>query len=183
MRLLQTDLFAMPTPFSQTAQALQADQGRFSLLSLTVAVVILLLWCGWLFYAPVYLYASSTQLHLISAEQPTWKLSEGSQRPRAYQQHEVQAQFTPADAAQIKVGQAAKLFLRSADTLPRRPLSATVEQVQADKGLVSLKLEMPQDTSAKVLAGTTVERAEIAIAKTSPVNFLLHTSFGIKAVD
>jgi hypothetical protein len=58
-----------------------------------------------------------------------------------------------------------------------------VAQVQADNGLVSLKLELPQETSAKTLAGTTVERVEIAIAKTSPVNFLLHTSFGIKAVD
>ncbi len=170
----------MPTPFSHTAQALQADQGRFSLLSLGVAVVILLLWSCWLFYAPVYLYASSSELHMISAEQPTWKLSEGSQRPRAYQQHEVQAQFTSADAAQIKVGQPAKLFLRSSDTLPRRPLPATVAQVQKDKGLVSLKLELPQ---AKTLAGATIERAEIAVAKTSPVNFLLHTSFGIKEVD
>lgn len=173
----------MATPFSQTAQALQADQGRFSLLSLGAAVVILLLWCWWLFYAPVYLSVSSTQLHVTSVEQPTWKLSEGSGRPAAYQQYEVQAQFTPADAANIKVGQAAKLFLRSSDTLPRRPLPATVAQVQADNGLVSLKLELPQETSAKTLAGTTVERVEIAIAKTSPVNFLLHTSFGIKAVD
>jgi multidrug resistance efflux pump len=173
----------MATPFSQTAQALQADQGRFSLLSLGAAVVILLLWCWWLFYAPVYLYASSSELHVTSAEQPTWKLPEGGQRPRAYQQYEVRAQFKATDTAQIKAGQPAKLFLSSSDTLPRRPLPAIVDQVQADDGLVFLKLELPQDTSAETLAGATIERAEIAIAKTSPVNFLLHASFGIKAVD
>ena len=171
----------MPTPFSQTAQALQADQGRFSMLSLGAAVVILLLWCCWLFYAPVYLYASSSELQVTSAEQPVWKLSEGSGRPAAYQQYKVQAKFAPAEMAQIKAGQTAKLFLRSSDTLPRRPLSATVEQ--ADDDLVVLKMELPQETSAKTLAGTTIDRAEIAIAKTSPLNFLLHTSFGIKAVD
>jgi hypothetical protein len=173
----------MATPFSQTAQALQADQGRFSLLSLGVAVLVLLLWSCWLFYAPIYLYASSSQVHVAMAEQPVWKLPEGSGRPTAYQQYEVAVKFKPTDIVKIKVGQIAKLFLKSSDTLPRRPLTAKVAEVQEDKGLVSLQLELSQKTSKNILAGSTIERAEIAIAKTSPVNFLLHTSFGMKAVE
>ena len=167
----------MSIAFSQTVQALQADQGRFSLLSLSVAVAIMLLWCVWLLYAPIYLYASSSQLRVTSVEQPTWKLPSGGQRPAAYKQYEIRVQFKPTDADQIKAGQPAKLHLSSADTLPRGPLAAEIKHVDSQDGVVVLLLELPADQADSLLGGAKIERADVAIGTTSPLHFLMHNSF------
>ena len=164
-------------PFSQTVRALQADHGRYSRMTLGLAVIVLLLWGYWFFTAATYHYVSSNQRHieLTQEDQPTWKIGKGERRAAAYYQYTVRAYFEPADFYQIAVGQKARLFLSSSDTLPRRALTVMVESVDPVVNAVEGLLELRTDI-AESLAGASIERMEIAVSHQTPAAFLFHTA-------
>ncbi|MCI5224949.1 MAG: hypothetical protein D3924_20340, partial [Candidatus Electrothrix sp. AR4] len=149
----------MPIPFSQTTRALQADHGRLSRLTLSFAVVILLLWGCWFFYASTYQYVNSKNIYVTQADQPIWKIPKGKNRTAAYERYNVQAFFQPADFRRIKLGQKVRLLLSNSDTLPRRTLAATVSRVDSTLNAVHVPLDIQSDAS-QLLDGATLERME-----------------------
>ena len=165
----------MPVPFSQTTRALQADHGRFSRLTLGLAIFLLFLWSYWFFAASIHHYVRSEKIELSQAEQPTWKIPQGGKRAIAYNNYTLRAYFSPADLQQIKPGQQARLLLLSPDTLPRRPLTTRVEQLEPLSGAVYVRLEIPAKPSG-LLAGATLESMEIAVSQQTPAAFLFHTA-------
>ncbi|CAK8718509.1 HlyD family secretion protein [Candidatus Electrothrix laxa] len=162
-------------PFSQTMRALQADHGRYSRLTLSLAVVVLLLWGYWLFTAATYHYISSKDIEITLGDQPVWKISKGEKRAVAYHRYAVRAYFNPSDFYQIKLGQKTRLMMTSLDTLPRRALTAKVDRIDPVNKTVDVQLELRAE-AAKSLAGATVERMEIAVSHQTPAAFLFHTA-------
>ncbi len=164
-------------PFIQTTRALQADHGRYSRLTLSLALVVLVLWGYWFFTASTYHYVSSNQRHIEIAQedQPIWKIGKGENRAAAYHRYTVRAYFDPADFYQIAAGQKALLLLTSADTLPRRALTVKVHRVDPVANVAEGQLELRRDIAAS-LAGASIERMEIAVSHQTPAAFLFYTA-------
>ncbi len=162
-------------PFSQTMRALQADHGRYSRLTLSLAIIVLLLWGYWFFTASTYHYISSKHIEITQGDQPVWKIAKGENRAAAYHRYDVRAYFDPSDFHQIKLGQKTRLMLTSSDTLPRRALTAKVDRVDPVNKTVDVQLELRVET-AESLAGATLERMEIAVSHQTPAAFLFHTA-------
>ena len=101
-------------------RALQADHGRYSRLTLGLAIIVLLLWVYWFFAASTYSYVSSKHIEITQGDQPVWKIAKGENRATAYHRYDVRAYFDLSDFYQIKLGQKTRLMLTSSDTLPRR---------------------------------------------------------------
>jgi hypothetical protein len=167
-------------PFSQTTRALQADHGRYSRLTLGLALVVLVLWGYWFFTASIYHYVSSNQQHIeiTPGDQPFWKIGKGENRAAAYHRYTVRAYFDPVDFYKIAPEQRARLLLTSADTLPRRALTVTVQRVDPVANAAEGLLELRRDIAAS-LAGASVERMEIAVSHQTPAAFLFHTALPV----
>ncbi|MCI5124127.1 MAG: hypothetical protein D3925_06525, partial [Candidatus Electrothrix sp. AR5] len=128
-------------PFSQTMRALQADHGRYSRLTLSLAIVVLLFWGYWFFTASTYHYVISKHIEITRGDQPAWKIAKGEHRAAAYHRYAVRAYFDPSDFYQIKLGQKTRLMLTSSNTLPRRALTAKVDGIDPVNKTVDVQLE------------------------------------------
>lgn len=164
-------------PFSQTTRAFQADHGRYSRVTLGLALLVLVLWAYWFFTASTYHYVSSNQRHieLTQEDQPTWKIGKGENRAAAYHRYTVRAYFAPADFLQIAPGQKARLLLTSADTLPRRALTIKVHRLDPVANAAEGRLELRADIAAS-LGGASIKRMEVAVSQQTPAAFLFHTA-------
>lgn len=58
----------MAIPFARSTRALHADSFHFTLIALSVAILLLLVWCGWFFFASITQLETSEQARLLDRE-------------------------------------------------------------------------------------------------------------------
>ncbi|XCN71410.1 MAG: hypothetical protein Q3M24_13930 [Candidatus Electrothrix aestuarii] len=162
-------------PFSQTRRALQADQGRYSRLTLGFALVVMLLWGYWFFTASTPQYISTQKIKITQGDQPVWRIAPGENRAAAYYRYTVQAYFTPEDFQQISSGQQMRLLLTRSGSLSERVLAAQVDRMEPVHNAIEADLELRMEI-AEMLAGATLERLDIAVTQQTPAAFLFHTA-------
>ena len=85
----------MSSPFSRTMRSLYADSFRPALISLVVAIILLVTWGTWFFFAQVTFYENSQSAYLTDGEI-------------------IRAQFPTEAFNRIQTGQPARLYLDGA---------------------------------------------------------------------
>lgn len=82
----------MASPFSRTLRSLNADSYLVSMVSLTIALVLLLLWLAWFVFAQITLYETSNTFKIVNDETVL-----------VYFPHSAQTQIQPGQAALLRL--------------------------------------------------------------------------------
>ena len=148
----------MAIPFARSMRALHADNHFSTLIGLSVALVLLMVWAAWFFLA---------QIGLNTTGQIVTTTREGT----------IIAAFPAAARGAIRRGQQARLHPESGNTAePSRPLSAIVMDVkpQARENQVQVELYVLEDATArKRLQDGLGGHVEIAVAHVTPATLVM----------
>jgi hypothetical protein len=144
--------------FSRTLRALQTQQSAFSVVGMAGAALLLLLWLGWFFLAPVVISVEGTITYIAGD---------------GY----VQATFTGAASEQLQRGQHAQLYLDHPADAPIAPIPALVAEVnpQATQSQVDLYAQLDAN-NADYFAGQPQGVVTVAVERISPALLLLRAS-------
>ncbi|RKZ52116.1 MAG: hypothetical protein DRR00_09350 [Candidatus Parabeggiatoa sp. nov. 3] len=151
----------MSSPFSRTMRSLHADSFRPALISLVVAIILLVIWGTWFFFAQMTFYENSQSAYLTDGEI-------------------ILAEF-PAEAFnRIQTGQAARLHLDGAMGKQVGTIRAIVTDVmrpsQAEKtGEVRLFAFANADSPIRFQEKLTGQ-VEIAVEQISPAQLVMRVS-------
>jgi hypothetical protein len=148
----------MAIPFTRSMRALHADNHLSTLVSLSVALVLLTAWAAWFFLAQIALKATG-QIVTITRE--------GT----------IVAVFPASTLDTIRRGQRARLHPQGSNTAePSRALSAIVTEVApyAREDQVQVELYVLQDATArKMLQNGLRADVEITVAHVSPATLIM----------
>ncbi len=165
----------MSISFSRTAAALHAD--RFETLvrfGMIAGLVIILCWLLWFFNGTVYHYLKSESSTITLEPQPVWRLDDQQSHIIPYQRYTIIAHFSKADLSHIEKGQQAALYFSGDETLPNRPFTTTVDQVNSKQGTATLHLEVRRDNPTSPGSDAQAPEVEVAVASETPAAFLFH---------
>jgi hypothetical protein len=151
----------MSIPFTQSMHSLHVDHGRFSLLSVSVAIVLVLLWGLWFFIPSVTIYATG---NLVKINR------DGN----------LVAQFASHDRDRLQPGQAAKIRLPTAQPKQGASLSATLLEIaptEADDHIEVILYSTSYDTNdMKLLVPGNSSQVEVEVETISPALLLMRVS-------
>ncbi len=168
----------MATPFSRTIRSLSTDNYYSSLVGLSIAILLALIWTHWFLTAPIVSYEISEQVNVTSKESLTSQFPNtagGAKRVQVIRQRIIHAEFQNEALEKIRPGQAAFLRLSGIS----RPISATVINVIyptiGSKGTVVLLASIDAAKPNPFIEGEG-GKVQIDVEHITPAAFILKAS-------
>ena len=147
----------MAIPFTRSMRALYADSHLSTLVSLSVALVLLFVWAAWFFLA---------QITLSTTGQIVTTTREGT----------IIAAFPATVQGTLRRGQQARVHFQGNRTAPSKPLSAVVAEVRQPtrEDQILVELYVREDAIVRQLLQRGLHgEVEVTVARVSPATLVM----------
>ena len=166
--------------FSQTLRSMNADEYRYSVIGIAVAVFLLVVWGSWFFKAEISLFKTSRKAHVTEKQYVTSSFPEGATRAVETVTRRIVAEFDGEAAGSIRVGQEATIIIKNSIGPQSVTFPASVVDVVSAPELNTVRVELDASLDSakqkKDICDGSACLVKIEIGQTTPANLTLQAS-------